>query len=94
MATTLTYPYITLKSRMHVKKKQVSDEQAKELSMWQEIRKIIHEEGLEGLYRGLAVKLFQSIMTAAFLFYFKEELMVGSIKLVRILQGRRLKKLL
>lgn len=94
VATTLTYPYITLKSRMHVKKKEVSDEQAKELSMWQEIRKIIHEEGLEGLYRGLAVKLFQSIMTAAFLFYFKEELMVGSIKLVRILQGRRLKKLL
>lgn len=94
VATTLTYPYITLKSRMHVKKKEVSAEQAKELSMIQEIRKIIKEEGLEGLYRGLAVKLFQSIMTAAFLFYFKEELMTGSIRLVQILQGRRLRKLI
>lgn len=94
VATTLTYPYITLKSRMHVKRRDASESDAKELSMFQEIRKIIHEEGLEGLYRGLAVKLFQSIMTAAFLFYFKEELMTGSIKLVQILQGRRLRKML
>lgn len=94
VATTLTYPYITLKSRMHVKKKEVGDEEAKELSMYQEIRRIIHEEGLEGLYRGLAVKLFQSIMTAAFLFYFKEELMTGSIALVQILKGRKLRKML
>lgn len=93
VATTLTYPYITLKSRMHVKKKEVGESEGKELSMYQEIRRIIHEEGLEGLYRGLAVKLFQSIMTAAFLFYFKEELMSGSITLVQILQGRKLRKM-
>lgn len=94
VATTLTYPYITLKSRMHVKKKlsSESDTPHDDLSMYQEIRKIVTEEGFEGLYRGLGIKLFQSISTAAFLFYFKEELLTGSVKLVQILQGLGLKK--
>lgn len=98
VATTLTYPYITLKSRMHVKKKALAEalgDQADgevKLSMYLEIKKIVKEEGLEGLYRGLAVKLFQSIMTAAFLFYFKEELLAGSISLVLILRGLRVRK--
>lgn len=94
VATTLTYPYITLKSRMHVKKKKLEDSTTKEvkLSMVQEIKKIVTEEGLEGLYRGLGIKLFQSISTAAFLFYFKEELLSGSIQLVAILKGTKLKK--
>ncbi|EGW31604.1 uncharacterized protein SPAPADRAFT_56422 [Spathaspora passalidarum NRRL Y-27907] len=85
IATSLTYPYITLKARMHIKKKsakQGNDEP--KLSMIQEIRKIIREEGLEGLYGGLVVKVLQSISTAAFLFYFKEELLTGSVKLVEI----------
>lgn len=95
VATTLTYPYITLKSRMHVKKKQLlekSDDKEVKLSMVQEIQKIVSDEGLEGLYRGLGIKLFQSITTAAFLFYFKEELLSGSIKLVLILRGAKVRK--
>ena len=40
--------------------------------MIQEIRKIVKEEGLEGLYAGLAVKLTQSIATAAFCFISKK----------------------
>lgn len=96
VATALTYPYITLKSRMHVKKT-LSDEEEKpceeiKLSMYQEIKKIVSEEGFEGLYQGLGIKLFQSIMTAAFLFYFKEELLTGSMKLVQILRGVKLRK--
>lgn len=96
IATTLTYPYITLKSRMHVRKKQIESAPGADakLLMYQEIRKIVHEEGLEGLYRGLAVKLFQSIMTAAFLFYFKEELLSGSVRLVNVLRGARVRKAL
>lgn len=89
VATALTYPYITLKSRMHVKKKAVkaaTGAKEVELSMVQEISKIVKEEGLEGLYRGLSVKLLQSISTAAFLFYFKEELLVGLVRLVEILK--------
>lgn len=89
IATALTYPYITLKSRMHVKKKAQSVADGK-LSMVQEIKKIIKEEGLEGLYGGLSVKLTQSISTAAFLFYFKEELLTGSVKLVEIFKIMKL----
>ncbi|PSK35494.1 hypothetical protein C7M61_004531 [Candidozyma pseudohaemuli] len=94
VATTLTYPYITLKSRMHVKKKQLetNDDKEVKLSMVQEIQKIVTDEGLEGLYRGLGIKLFQSITTAAFLFYFKEELLSGSVKLVLILRGTQVRK--
>lgn len=96
IATSLTYPYITLKSRMHVKKKklskEVSDEEEIKLSMIQEIKKIIRDEGLEGLYGGLTVKLIQSISTAAFLFYFKEELLTGSVKLVQIFKLLKMKK--
>ncbi|CAH6723928.1 peroxisomal adenine nucleotide transporter 1 [[Candida] jaroonii] len=88
IATSLTYPYITLKSRMHVRKKQ----EGKQLSMIEEIKKIIHEEGIDGLYGGLNVKLIQSISTAAFLFYFKEELLVGSVKLVEIMRLLKFKK--
>lgn len=88
VATFLTYPYITLKSRMHVKKKQQGE---KLLSMIQEIKKIIKEEGIEGLYGGLNVKLIQSISTAAFLFYFKEELLVGSVKFVDLLKKLKVK---
>ncbi|KAG7664846.1 uncharacterized protein J8A68_001604 [[Candida] subhashii] len=91
IATSLTYPYITLKARMHIKKKATKSEDEK-LSMIQQIRKIIREEGLEGLYGGLLVKLVQSISTAAFLFYFKEELLVGSVKLVEILRMINIKK--
>lgn len=89
VATFLTYPYITLKSRMHVAKKQ---EGKRSLSMVQEIKKIIKEEGIEGLYGGLHVKLVQSISTAAFLFFFKEELLAGSIKLVDLLKMMKLKR--
>lgn len=94
IATFLTYPYITLKSRMHVKGKKGKGEESDEpkLSMVSEIRKILREEGIEGLYGGLTVKLVQSISTAAFLFYFKEELLTGSVKLVQILKLLKAKK--
>jgi adenine nucleotide transporter 17 len=97
IATTLTYPYITLKSRMHIKKKKLAraddkDAAEVELSMIQEIKKILREEGVDGLYGGLVVKLVQLILTAAFLFYFKEELLVGSVKLVEMFRFLRLKR--
>lgn len=91
VATSLTYPYITLKSRMHVKKK-APDASGPLLSMYQQLKKIVSEEGLEGLYRGLGVKLSQLILMAAFLFYFKEQLLGGSVRLVSLLQGVRLRR--
>jgi len=69
VATGLTYPYITVKSRMHVAAK---DEQ--KYTMMEGIRKIIKEEGWSGLYKGIGPKIVQSVITAAFLFAFKDAL--------------------
>lgn len=94
VSTSLTYPYITLKSRMHIREKRSKGDGASQNnpSMIKEIQKIIKEEGIEGLYRGLSVKLVQSISTAAFLFYFKEELLSGSVRLVQLLRLVKLRK--
>lgn len=91
VATSLTYPYITLKARMHVKKKD-DESSGPRISMYQQLKKIVSEEGVEGLYRGLSVKLSQLILMAAFLFYFKEQLLSGSVRLVLLLQGARLRR--
>lgn len=68
-ATGITYPYITVKSRMHVAGK---DE--KKTGMIEALKKIVKEEGWEGLYGGIQAKLVQSVLTAAFLFAFKDAL--------------------
>jgi adenine nucleotide transporter 17 len=67
VATGLTYPYITVKSRMHVAGKN-------EQNVLESLRRIIREEGWKGLYGGIGPKLMQSVLTAAFLFAFKDAL--------------------
>ncbi|KAI9713375.1 MAG: hypothetical protein M1812_006653 [Candelaria pacifica] len=69
MATSITYPYITVKSRMHV----ASRDGPKD-NMFESVRRIIREEGWAGLYRGIGPKVTQSVITAAFLFAFKDAL--------------------
>ncbi|KAF3902054.1 Mitoferrin [Arthrobotrys entomopaga] len=66
-ATGITYPYITVKSRMHVAEKAERDP-----SVIQSLKKIVDEEGVSGLYKGIGPKLVQSVITAAFLFAFKD----------------------
>ncbi|CAK7273303.1 hypothetical protein SEPCBS57363_005586 [Sporothrix epigloea] len=66
-ATSITYPYITVKSRMHVYKDRQSSVSAA-------LRRIIHEEGYAGLYKGIGPKVTQSVLTAALLFAFKDVL--------------------
>lgn len=48
MATSITYPYITVKSRMHVAGKDGAKE-----DMMTSLRRIIRDEGYTGLYGGL-----------------------------------------
>ncbi|KKA21354.1 Peroxisomal membrane protein Pmp47 [Rasamsonia emersonii CBS 393.64] len=48
LATTITYPYITVKSRMHVASKDGPKE-----SLNGSLKKIIKEEGFTGLYKGI-----------------------------------------
>ncbi|KAI3131741.1 hypothetical protein CBS147325_9033 [Penicillium roqueforti] len=69
LATSLTYPYITIKSRAHV----ASRDGPKE-SLNGSLKRIIQEEGWKGLYKGIGPKVTQSAITAAFLFAFKDVL--------------------
>ncbi|KAI1213682.1 mitochondrial carrier [Annulohypoxylon truncatum] len=75
-ATSITYPYITVKSQMHV-----ADDGEKREGMTQAIRRVIKEEGYAGLYKGIGPKVTQSVLTAAFLFAFKDVLYEQTIKL-------------
>ncbi|KAI2615164.1 mitochondrial carrier [Hypoxylon sp. NC1633] len=77
-ATSITYPYITVKSQMHV-----ADDNAgqKREGMTQAIRRVIKEEGYAGLYKGIGPKVTQSVLTAAFLFAFKDVLYEQTVKL-------------
>ena len=55
LATSITYPYITIKSRMHV-----ADNKEGE-GMSQGLRRVIREEGWNGLYKGIPIVFIQSI---------------------------------
>ncbi|KAL9614384.1 MAG: hypothetical protein Q9167_001113 [Letrouitia subvulpina] len=77
MATTITYPYITIKSRMHV----ASNQDGPQDSMMQGIRRVVREEGWSALYKGIGPKVTQSVLTAAFLFAFKDALYAASVQL-------------
>lgn len=74
-ATSITYPYITVKSRAHVAAKG-----GEKIGMTATLQKIYREEGLGGLYGGIGPKVSQSVITAAFLFYFKDALYDMTVK--------------
>ncbi|KAK4963155.1 hypothetical protein LTR10_000783 [Elasticomyces elasticus] len=74
-ATSITYPYITVKSRAHV----ASGAGRKE-GMTASLKRIVREEGVGGLYGGISAKVTQSVLTAAFLFAFKDVLYDATIK--------------
>lgn len=55
-ATSITYPYITVKSQAHVAGRDGTKE-----SMLQAMRRIVGDEGYTGLYKGMQAFLFHSI---------------------------------
>jgi len=75
LATSITYPYITVKSRMHV-----AGKDGPKQTIFGSFRKIISEEGYAGLYGGIGPKVTQSVITAAFLFAFKDALYSYTIR--------------
>ncbi|KAJ4341324.1 hypothetical protein N0V95_007235 [Ascochyta clinopodiicola] len=83
LATSITYPYITVKSRMHVAGKDGPRE-----SMLTTFRRIINEEGYSGLYGGIGPKVTQSVITAAFLFAFKDVLYAYTVQARRKLAAK------
>ncbi|KAL1838196.1 hypothetical protein VTJ49DRAFT_2953 [Mycothermus thermophilus] len=75
-ATSVTYPYITVKSQMHVAKAGDRKE-----GVFEAINRVVKEEGYAGLYKGIGPKVTQSVLTAAFLFAFKDVLYEYSVRL-------------
>ena len=78
LATSITYPYITVKSRMHV-----ASGGGPKAGMRQSLNRIVKEEGWRGLYKGILPKVTQSVITAAFLFAFKDALYKMSVQVRR-----------
>ena len=83
-ATSITYPYITVKSRAHVASKH-----AKKQGMIATLKQIYNEEGTAGLYGGIGPKVTQSVITAAFLFAFKDALYDMTIKARRTIAAKK-----
>lgn len=79
-ATSSTYPYIVLKSRL-----QAGHHKYK--SAMHGLLTILKEEGAEGLYKGIGSKLTQSVLTAAILFVVQKRLYEMTKKLIT--QGRK-----
>ncbi|CEQ39283.1 SPOSA6832_00787 [Sporobolomyces salmonicolor] len=78
-ATGITYPYLTVKARM-----QAGNAEGKSYnSSFDGLRKIISQDGVQGLYRGVGPKLTQSVATAAILFLAKEKI-YNATKKVRL----------
>ncbi|KAI8915566.1 mitochondrial carrier domain-containing protein [Gorgonomyces haynaldii] len=89
-ATSITYPYIVVKSRMQLK--DAKDESQRYKSVMDGLTKIIKNEGVKGLYKGIESKLVQSVLSAAFTFAFKEEFFSASVWLLTILNLRAQKQ--
>ncbi|KAJ2487122.1 hypothetical protein EV174_000734 [Coemansia sp. RSA 2320] len=86
-ATSVTYPYILIKSRMQLK--QSKNENERYDSLMDGLRKVIAQEGIAGLYKGIESKLLQSVLTASLLFVSKEALFSYAVKFLLLLGARR-----
>ncbi|QLL30660.1 hypothetical protein HG536_0A04760 [Torulaspora globosa] len=95
VATGITYPYITLKTRLHMVGDRSTDKRPEIAQSERRVTalEIIKREGISGIYQGIGYKLVQSILTAAFLFYFKEGLVLWSMKALRVLRQVRWRSL-
>jgi solute carrier family 25 (peroxisomal adenine nucleotide transporter), member 17 len=70
--------------------RQSSQESARYKNTWDGLRKIIANEGYGGLYKGITSKLLQSVLTAAFLFMYKEALFKYTIAILSSWKAKRI----
>ncbi|KAG0044542.1 hypothetical protein BGZ83_010251 [Gryganskiella cystojenkinii] len=90
-ATSITYPYIVVKSRMQLKQSDNAKENYN--SIMDGFRKIIKYEGIAGLYKGISSKIVQSILTASFLFMAQASLVQYVAQLLTTLGLRAQKRI-
>ncbi|OBA27796.1 mitochondrial carrier [Hanseniaspora valbyensis NRRL Y-1626] len=82
VATVITYPTITIKTQSHLQENQ---------SMIDMFKKIIKEDGVLGMFKGLQSKIIQSVLTSAFLFYFKQRILDLIKMVIKLRKQNRLK---
>ncbi|QPG75223.1 hypothetical protein FOA43_002573 [Brettanomyces nanus] len=82
VASLITYPSYTVRSRMHMNK-------GSSKTIDRMVLDIIHNEGVSSFYKGLGLKLIQGTVCSAFLFYFKEEFVIQAQLLLKALKRRR-----
>ena len=87
LATSITYPYITVKSRMHIASKHSPQD-----GVMESLKRVVREEGWSGLYNGIIPKVTQSVLTAAFLFAFKDALYEMSVQARRKIPAKLTRK--
>ncbi|KNE59156.1 hypothetical protein AMAG_03484 [Allomyces macrogynus ATCC 38327] len=86
-ATGVTYPYLVVKNRMQLKQSK-TDDSARYSSVMDGFRKILKQEGVKGLYKGIETKIVQSVLTASLLFTAKEELFKVAVFILTVLGAR------
>lgn len=86
IATSVTYPYITLKSRLQLRKKEGATGSS---SLIKGIQDIVARDGVAGLYKGITAKVTQSAISSAFLFFFKEQLFAAALLVLAFLRSLR-----
>jgi adenine nucleotide transporter 17 len=81
VATVATYPYLTVKTRLQAK--------GKYLGTLDVLVRVLREEGISGIYKGMESKIVQSVLTAALLFALQNKLADYFLRLLLALYGRR-----
>uniref|UniRef100_A0A7S0UVS8 Uncharacterized protein n=1 Tax=Polytomella parva TaxID=51329 RepID=A0A7S0UVS8_9CHLO len=71
-ATLVTYPMLLIKSRMQAENSATHHDQRYN-GVLDAVIRIIRQEGLSGLYKGIRLKLLQTVLAAALLMAIKEE---------------------
>ncbi|KQK22432.1 peroxisomal nicotinamide adenine dinucleotide carrier [Brachypodium distachyon] len=81
-ATLVTYPLLVVKARLQAKQMITDDKRHRYKGTFDALTKMMHYEGLSGLYKGMGTKIVQSVFASALLFMIKEELVKGARLLV------------
>lgn len=81
-ATLVTYPLLVVKARLQAKHMIDDDKKHRYKGTFDAITKMMHYEGLSGMYKGMGTKIVQSVFASALLFMIKEELVKGARLLV------------
>ncbi|XP_075258043.1 peroxisomal membrane protein PMP34-like [Convolutriloba macropyga] len=86
IASLTTYPLQLLQNRLRAKWLN-KDNKELQISMLSYFRNIIRTQGIGGLFHGLEVKLWQTVLTAAFMFVIYEKLNAKILRFVLDKQG-------